>query len=581
MSHIRFCTLFLVIFISTVNVSYAAKGKVGSIARLDSDSILLISDKPIRSIHISFKTDDDDRDLDVLKFIQALEIELYRKKFDIYDASEKADLDLSLKIKKLKKNYWAGLPGIFGQQRQVECLSVEALYETNRGKWKKHFIAHKGYWTYTGDSYHRDTTKNDLARAIINPLHNYPKEKAFISAAGNGDIQAVYIFLEDSVFIDADNDFGYTPLIAASKNGHGKIMKLLISYNANVNAKNDEGWSSLAFTAYNGDQKNTVLLLNSGARVNTEDYDNISPLDLAVLEGHNYIAILLLSHNARVGNALALAKQKGNKELEEMLSLYAEKEKQSTSYDCGYLYGLITSENEEKIQFLIENDLLVMAPEDDECKDVMIIAAKKGNNLIIDSLLTKGFDVNAENDSGEVPLIEAAAKGHKEVVEMLLSKGADLSSFGSSALAYAAMRGQKEIVEYLLLERVDVNALGKSGQTLGKLPLGEAARAGQKEMIKLLLSNGAGINTKNNNGKTALMTAAVNGNSEIVDLLLSKGADINQEDEDGNTVSDLVSRARIRLNTIDYRDVVNSLKREKHKRDDEHRTLISNEWATF
>jgi len=336
-SHKRFCILILIIFVLTVSVSYAAKGKVGAIAELDSDSILLKSDTAIRNIHVFFKVDGDEEDLDVLKFIKALEIELYKKKFRIFDPSEEADLDLSLKIKKIKKDYWTGLPTAFGQQRQVECLSVESFYKTNRGEWKKEFIAHKGYWTFTGDSYHRNTTTNDLARAIINPLHDYPKEKAFVRAAGNGDLKAVLKFIHDNIFIDADNDLGDTPLIAAAKNGHGEILQLLISLNANVNARNEEGWSSLTHTAYNGDRENTVLLLNNGAYVNAEDYDKKSALYRAVSAGHKEIVMLLLSRDARVGNTLELAKQKGNKELEEILSDHAQKEKQTVNYDCRYL----------------------------------------------------------------------------------------------------------------------------------------------------------------------------------------------------------------------------------------------------
>jgi len=77
------------------------------------------------------------------------------------------------------------------------------------------------------------------------------------------------------------------------------------------------------------------------------------------------------------------------------------------------------------------------------------------------------------------------------------------------------------------------------------------------------------------------MTAALNGHTEIVNLLLSRGADIRQEDKNGHTVSDLVGKARVRFSAIDFRDVVDSLKREEHNRHDGSRTLKSNEWVTF
>ena len=90
--------------------------------------------------------------------------------------------------------------------------------------------------------------------------------------------------------------------------------------------------------------------------MNTEDNDKRTPLDWAVLKGHKYIATLLLSNEATIGNALKLAKQKKNKEMEEILSLHEKKEKQLVEYDCRYLSRLINSGKKEKLYFLIEND---------------------------------------------------------------------------------------------------------------------------------------------------------------------------------------------------------------------------------
>jgi len=289
----RFCILFLIAFVFTANISHATRGKIGAMADLDSDSIVLITDKPIRNVHVIFKVDGDPKDIDILLFIQAFKIELFRKKFNLLGKPEKSDVKLSLRIKKIEKDYWTGLAVIFSQQRQVECLSVKTLYETVVGKWNKEFIAHKGYWTYTGDSYYRNTTTNDLSRAIVNPLHNYTKEKAFIRAAGSGNFNAVRAYIGEHINIDADNDSGDTALITASNNKRGEIVRLLISLNVDMDIKNYKGWSALTHTAYNGDEETTVLLLNGGARVNTEDYENRTPLDWAVMKGHMSTAMLI------------------------------------------------------------------------------------------------------------------------------------------------------------------------------------------------------------------------------------------------------------------------------------------------
>lgn len=82
-------------------------------------------------------------------------------------------------------------------------------------------------------------------------------------------------------------------------------------------------------------------------------------------------------------------------------------------------------------------------------------------------------------------------------------------------------------------------------------------------------------------GKTALMIVVLKGKTKIVHLLLSKGADIDQQDKAGYTALDLVSKARLQNNNIDYRDVYNILRRGEHEKDDKSRTLKSREKVRF
>ena len=114
MFHKRFCILFLIIFVFTVQLSYATQGKVGSIAQLDSDDIKLLLNWPIRIIYVIFESEEKYDDLDILKFIQALNMRFQVKKFSTTDSPEKADVVLTLNIQKIEKNYWFGLPTKFG-----------------------------------------------------------------------------------------------------------------------------------------------------------------------------------------------------------------------------------------------------------------------------------------------------------------------------------------------------------------------------------------------------------------------------------------------------------------------------------
>ena len=64
----------------------------------------------------------------------------------------------------------------------------------------------------------------------------------------------------------------------------------------------------------------------------------------------------------------------------------------------------------------------------------------------------------------------------------------------------------------------------------------QAAKYDNLSTVQNLLANGADINAKDKNGKTALMLAARDERTRIVKALLAKGADVNVKDKDGKTV---------------------------------------------
>ena len=55
------------------------------------------------------------------------------------------------------------------------------------------------------------------------------------------------------------------------------------------------------------------------------------------------------------------------------------------------------------------------------------------------------------------------------------------------------------------------------------------------DTVTLLLDRGADINVKDNDGRTALITAASGGMTDVVRVLLQRGADMDVEDHLGRT----------------------------------------------
>ncbi len=61
-------------------------------------------------------------------------------------------------------------------------------------------------------------------------------------------------------------------------------------------------------------------------------------------------------------------------------------------------------------------------------------------------------------------------------------------------------------------------------------------------MARLLIENGAEVNARMPDGKTALMFAAMFNRTEIIDLLLSRGADASLQSDDGLTAVSLAQK---------------------------------------
>ena len=110
---------------------------------------------------------------------------------------------------------------------------------------------------------------------------------------------------------------------------------------------------------------------------------------------------------------------------------------------------------------------------------------------------------------------------NKEIVELLLARNAELNAQnkdGCTPLFVAVLDGNKEVVEALLAHKANVNATDNNGFT----PLHVAVSKCYNEVIKLLLAHGANVNAKSVDGLTPLQEAAVMKRNDVVALLVAK-----------------------------------------------------------
>ena len=161
-------------------------------------------------------------------------------------------------------------------------------------------------------------------------------------------------------------------------------------------------------------------------------------------------------------------------------------------------------------------------------------AAEGGNEVIIETLLSSGLDIDSRGNDGTTPLMVAAAKGEEKTVDLLLSKGADphLKNFiGRNLLHAAAEGGNISIVKSMLSCGID----SKDDES-SVTPLIIAAMKNHVEVMKYLLQKGADISLTTGSKKgNALHIASQYGSVAAIEMLLSYDLRPDSRDREGNT----------------------------------------------
>jgi ankyrin repeat protein len=168
----------------------------------------------------------------------------------------------------------------------------------------------------------------------------------------------------------------------------------------------------------------------------------------------------------------------------------------------------------------LEGDTITITPSGSQA---LVMSASKGDAQSIENLVSKGADVNAQDQIS--PLMAAADSGQVSTVALLLKKGARVNDRaalnGMTALHFAARKGFLEVVELLLKSGADFEITDSDGFT----PLWSAAFMNQEKSLDLLLKKGASINHLDKNGNNIIAPAAVNGSNNVIKLLVTRGVD--------------------------------------------------------
>lgn len=176
----------------------------------------------------------------------------------------------------------------------------------------------------------------------------------------------------------------------------------------------------------------------------------------------------------------------------------------------------------------------IAAPVDD-----LMVAVKRDSDISARQLISRGVDVNAQDQNGRTALTVAIQEQSAKVLPVLLNaRGINLSTpnkFGESPLMMAIIGNQTELARQLIARGAATNKEGWS-------PLHYAATRGNVDIMRLLLARDAYIDAKAPNWATPLMMAAQYGTEESVRFLLSRQADPWDRDTLGHTALEYAKR---------------------------------------
>ena len=343
---------------------------------------------------------------------------------------------------------------------------------------------------------------------------NLEKASALADASEIGRVEAIIKTSPD--LINAPDQSGQTLLQNYAGRGDLPVVKLLLDSGAAVNGNRQPELTPLHYAAGNGHKAVVDFLLSKGAKTDVRTESGVTPLHIAVSKGYELVAKDLLDAGAPVNARVEQTVNRANS---------AELQAGSLTYDLHA--------GQTPLQ----------------------IACEKGYHSLVDLLLAKGADVNANNGAA---LNAAVSANDEALVKRLLAAHADPNAGNAVALRTAAGRGTITMLDLLLTHSVNPNLntcleaaiaakkpaaikelIAQKADPNAKYPGGNPyifAALSDSPTLAALLEGGADPNQRDPAGQSTLETALSRNNARAVEVLLTHGADPNlRNPTDGST----------------------------------------------
>lgn len=392
--------------------------------------------------------------------------------------------------------------------------------------------------------------------ACMNPnvVDGNPPRLLLARAAENGNLAMTKLLFGKGAKLGLKSNSDHSPIYWAVHNGHQDLVEFFLQAipKPDVDEYDEQDDCTLLSAAVNADQLEiTKKLLKAGADVKkTSGRYQQTPLSFAAYSDRPLFITLLLDnpdnpdHRADTEEAdidgwtpLMFAVQGGNSETAKLLISKGARASLSKDGEKSDLSLAVKWDSDEMVSEILENT--VGEQSQPHLDNAILWAAKRENTAIVELLLKKGANSNANAIDGSTPMLKAAKRSHVDTVKLLLSWKADVNMAndkGKTPLYWASYNGSEDTVNALLEERneqrqADPNIPTKSNST----PLLAAAEQGHEAVATRLVEAGAKVNVENDENETPLYWACCQGSTAMVQTFLDMGAKPNIASNDNST----------------------------------------------
>ena len=437
-------------------------------------------------------------------------------------------------------------------------------------------------------SYGNNTPLADL------DLQSASGESAILAATKNGNRDMIKLLKDNGANLNAFDTEGITPLIYAVSKNDKALFDYLLSMGADINFLGIGKKTPLLYAAESKNYDFAKYILDKGGNPNIHVRDLPSALQMVVSNENaspDIVDYLLAKHAALtdpaipLGNVIGRSIHKGNAPaIAKLLAAGAKVSDLEDKENNGLLQALDVGDAD--IAILMINNGADMNKVNTDGYTPLALAAKKKMNLVFDTLVKRGVDVNQSsmnsrltpleivmtNDDPQmletmfdyglkadpnVLMLHATNNKENNVIQVLLKHGANANTsnnIGQAAIVTAVSKGDTAAAEAL----VDQGSASINVQDIanGLTPLSMAISKGNLELAQYFIDKGADPNIPDNNGYTALAYAAATGQVELAKSLIAHNANIKAVDNSGMTISALVDVSKL---TQDKKDEIKKL----------------------